>query len=352
MNKPIRVIDSEFNLLGEIDGYQYLRMVRYYSEQGMFEMKINKHLVDESLIAKDNIIYIDEKRAGIIDSKEIAMDKGGKKSEIWLIKGKTLEVILERRIFLDAQYVYSGDILDCYTDILNKNFINPEDEERKIDNIIVDNQKSVDKVVDFVEKEQSNILFRLFDLAKETGVSFRVDLDLTAKKFKVVIYNGVVKTSGQSLVDPVIFAQSFNNLKDSRYTEDNTQEKSYVKVVAGSGMVNSVDKGLTGYNRKEVRLDGGTADTMEILANLGNMYLGKKITKRTLEGDILNTDPFMIDRDFNLGDTVTVMNKGWDLILNTDITGIEEVWDKGGYDIKVTFGEKVPNLIDKLKELF
>ncbi len=42
MNKvPIRIIDKDFNLLGEIDDYESLIFIRRFSRVGEFELHIN-----------------------------------------------------------------------------------------------------------------------------------------------------------------------------------------------------------------------------------------------------------------------------------------------------------------------
>jgi len=36
--------------------------------------------------------------------------------------------------------------------------------------------------------------------------------------------------------------------------------------------------------------------------------------------------------------------------IDTRITAIEEVYEQNGFDIRVNFGDKIPTLIDKIKQ--
>lgn len=55
--------------------------------------------------------------------------------------------------------------------------------------------------------------------------------------------------------------------------------------------------------------------------------------------------------DYDLGDIVTQSNDEWGVELDARITEIEEVYEDVGMEINVTFGNDVPTLIDKIKQL-
>lgn len=56
------------------------------------------------------------------------------------------------------------------------------------------------------------------------------------------------------------------------------------------------------------------------------------------------------EKDFDLGDVVTLQNKEWGVSLDARITEVKEIYEPGGVKIEVTFGNNRPTLITKIKQ--
>lgn len=71
---------------------------------------------------------------------------------------------------------------------------------------------------------------------------------------------------------------------------------------------------------------------------------------KTFEGSILNYTTFKYQEDFELGDIVTIQNKDWGVTMNARIIEAQEVYEESGFNLELTFGNKIPTLIDKIKQ--
>ncbi|MGJ9385523.1 Gp37-like protein [Salipaludibacillus sp. CF4.18] len=62
--------------------------------------------------------------------------------------------------------------------------------------------------------------------------------------------------------------------------------------------------------------------------------------------------PFVYEKDYNLGDITTQMNREWGVIVDQRITEFTEVYEASGFGLEVIFGQKRPTLITKIKDEF
>ena len=76
--------------------------------------------------------------------------------------------------------------------------------------------------------------------------------------------------------------------------------------------------------------------------------------KRTIsfKSEVLPTGPFQYEKDWNLGDVVTVQNKDWNITMDTRITEVTEIYEAGGFKLNVCFGESLPTLTERFKLSF
>ncbi|MDM5349674.1 hypothetical protein QUF65_02075 [Lysinibacillus sphaericus] len=56
-NIPLRIIDDEFNLLGEVDRYSSAQIGISWSGIGELELQINRYLQHADKLVKGNIIF-------------------------------------------------------------------------------------------------------------------------------------------------------------------------------------------------------------------------------------------------------------------------------------------------------
>ena len=119
-----------FEPQGALTSFIKMKWVRSYSSVGNFELELpfNKEIFQ--LLEIGNYIYKkDTKEAYVILERYVRTDSTG---EILLtVKGNSLSYFLENRIF---SYTGSINLYNFISKLINENFINPTNKNRKIDN--------------------------------------------------------------------------------------------------------------------------------------------------------------------------------------------------------------------------
>ena len=91
--QPIRVMDTAFNMLAEIDDYESLVWTRRWHKPGEFELHINVHKQATETLRKGRLVLTGSK-VGIILHRELVQGAGGKGEEQVAIKVRPLYLLL------------------------------------------------------------------------------------------------------------------------------------------------------------------------------------------------------------------------------------------------------------------
>ncbi|WP_050608225.1 siphovirus ReqiPepy6 Gp37-like family protein [Clostridium niameyense] len=356
-NVPIRIIDQQFNLLGEIDDYESLIFIRKFSPVGEFELHINLNKNNADKLQEDNLILLGASfnKVGIIEHIEKTMTEDSK--EELTIKGPTLKGILKRRITIppignsyDTAAGFQETIIKKF---VNNNAVNPVDKYRIIPNLIIAENKSRG-VQDAWRTRYANLADKITEIAEYSNLGWDITLDTFNNKFVFDVLEGRNLTSEQEKNPPVIFSVDFDNIKNKHFIKSLLNYKN-IAYCGGKGeneerliqMVGAA-KGLT---RKEIFLDCGQAENIKELKSIGEHKLKDFKIIETFEAAVIPYGSFNYGQDWDLGDTVTVLDRKWGVILNTKITEIKEIYEVNGFNLEVTFGEHIPNLLDTIKKI-
>lgn len=369
--KPIRIIDRHFKLLGEIDSYSSLQFNRRWHTYGDFELHVNRYVQGAEHLQKGNIIILGNQphKAAIIRHMEIEVGEGGKASENWAIRGQTLESLTGCRMVIPPFHYATGPVSDSSAfdsfkgsaeDVM-KHYIeahitSPADTKRKINEIRLAQSLSRGPQLTW-QAEYEKLSEVLEKISNETGLGIEAKLDFDLQKIIVDTREGVNRSAFQEENDPVIFSIMYDNIKSQRYTDSDMDVRTAAYAL-GSG--DGVDKKIVelgeaeGWNRIEtafdLNIDIDQYDYEETgLTEQGKQKLNEYKEIKTLEGQVMNTGPFLYEEDWQLGDIVTVQNKDWGVTMNSRITEVKEIYEGSDFDLEVTFGNKVPDIIDKLK---
>jgi hypothetical protein len=380
--KPIRIITPNFELLGEIDNYTSLQFTRRWSDVGEFELHVNRYMQHADKLQKNNLIILggQTNKVGIIKHREIALDENGKSTENWVIKGPTLKGVLSQRITLPPSTTAydnkQGDAETVMKHYVENNAVNPADVNRIIPNLIIADNQERGPTVSW-QSRFKNLADELSSISLSSGVGWTVYLDIQQKTWVFDVAEGRDLTVDQSVNPPVIFSPEFDSLKTQHFIESQLNYKNYA-YVAGQGegvdrrVVNIGDS--TGLDRIELFVDArDIEETMDVtttdengnetttteprpeqdiindLIDRGNQALAEYATELSLEGEILTNSPFKYEQDYDLGDIVTIQNKGWGVTMNSRITEIKETYEPDGFSLEATFGNSYPTFIDVVK---
>lgn len=105
----------------------------------------------------------------------------------------------------------------------------------------------------------------------------------------------------------------------------------------------------------EVAVTGSNVMTDEeytaLLIEKGNETLAANKEVLTFDGSINPRSNLEYRVDYNLGDVVTQINRDWGIELDARITEITEIYEESGLELNIVFGNAVPTLIKKIKNI-
>jgi len=358
------VFDQELNFIGLLDTFFSLRWVRRYHRAGEFELHcpLNAHTLE--LLQRENIIWKQgDEEAGYIKYRQLGQDDQGQ--ETLVVKGEFLTGYLDRRI------IWGQEILNTTAEVamrtlVEKHAISPVDVDRAIPLLELGELQNFDEVVDY-QTSYKNLLEEIEKISNLSGLGYRVVVDLPAKQLLFQVYKGRDLTAGQSANPPAIFSNEFENVLEQEYI-DSLHNYRNVALVAGTG--EGVDRKLitvgtgTGLNRFELFVDARDlreedeegnpiqeADYEKMLRSRGQSQLAECADLQTFECKINPFSNLRYKEDFDLGDIVTCTSKKWGVTIDARITEVEEIYEQNGFSLNVTFGNSVPTLIDRIKQV-
>jgi len=357
------VFDKDLNHLGLVEGFFSLRWVRRYSKCGEFELHCGLTPSTFNLLQRGNIIWKnDDAEAGYIEYRNITVN--AQKEEVLVVSGKFMTGYLGRRIVWGTERMY-GTAEEVMRTLVNNHAINPSDADRVIPLLELGGLKGYNQEIK-KQTSYSNLLETIENTALASGLGFRIIPDLTDKKLIFDIYEGLDRTAGQVENAPAIFAKEFENVLEQEYT-DSLNNYRNVALVGGVGegperKLVTVGSG-EGLERFEIFVDRrdlsnedengdpiSDAEYLPLLEQVGQEVLAENTEIQTFDSKINLRSNLVYKQDFDLGDIVTCTSKKWGVTVDTRITEIEEIYEHG-FDVNVTFGNSIPTLIDKIKQV-
>ncbi|KOR24206.1 siphovirus ReqiPepy6 Gp37-like family protein [Clostridium sp. L74] len=358
MNKvPIRIIDKDFNLLGEIDDYESLIFIRRFSRVGEFELHINLEKNNVDKLQEDNLILLGAyfNKVGIIEFMDKSTNEDGK--EQLVIKGPTVKGIVTRRLIIppigqgyDNAKGSQETIIKQY---VNNNTVNPVDKDRIIPNLVIAEDKQRGKQ-DAWRARYENLSDKITEIAEYSNLGWDITLDTDNNKFIFDVIDGRNLTADQSQLPPVIFSVDFDNVKNKHFLKNLMNYKN-VGYVGGKGdaeerLIQQIGE-TNGLSRREIFIDCNQAEDVTEVKIMGEQKLEEYKAIETFESSVISSGSFNYMQDWDLGDIVTVMDRKWSITLNSRITEIKEIYEVNGFNLECTFGNNIPTIIDKIKKV-
>lgn len=369
-NIPLRIIDDEFNLLGEVDRYSSAQIGISWSDIGVLELRINRYLKNANKLVKGNIIFPYNRldQAYIIRHREIELDENGKQTENWTIKALSLKTFTSQRLICPAtgktHESVKGNVETVMRHFVNTQMINPSDPARIFPRLVLGTNKNRGPVIE--ENSRYDALNeKLKELSELHGLGWNIELDLKNKRFVFTVQEGKNLVANQTGLPQAIFSSEFGTIESLDYTESDLDYKNFA-VVAGQG--EGVERTIisigdaTGADRYEMFVDardvseedeeGEPLPVEKVVADLnkrGNEKLSEHAQEVFFGGQILTTSRLVLDRDYSVGDMVTVRDKGWGVTMDTRITAVKIIYEYGKRKIEVVFDNDKPTFISKIR---
>ncbi len=341
----IRIYNQEMDFQGVMENQTSLLWLRKYYEPGDFELYTPITEDNLKLTQLGNLIWMRGcKEAAVIEDRKL--EESDVKNEI-TVKGRFLSSYMDRRL-IKGTVNFSGKAEMAMRQLLSDAIPIPRVQLGEVQGF----EESVSFQVTY-----KNLLEYEKKMARGTGLGFRFRPDFDAKVIYFEVYQGVDRTIGQNINSRVVFSESYNNLNDAIYRE-NDQTCKNVAYVGGEGEGSArtiVQVGTsTGLDLREMFVDAKdlrkenltTARYREALATRGRETLDKNIISRSFECNTGADANFKYKKDYDLGDLVVVKKKRWGILEKKRITEVREVYEFGGRKIEPTFGDGMPETID------
>lgn len=357
----LMIFDRNINFKGLLEKQFSFRRVRRYSKCGEFELHTSFNLEVLELLKIGNIIWKSgDLEAGYINNRNIKLDEQGK--EILVVKGKFLTGYLSKRIIWGTENI-NDTTENGIRSLVTKHAISPSDSKRKIPLLELG---LIENIPGNLKRQVSyrNLLEEVEKIAIDSELGIRSMIDINNKKLIFNIYKGIDRSN------KIVFSKEFENVLEQEYT-DSVDNYRNVALIAGEGEGQARELtyigNAIGLDREEIYVDakdlqstkevGETevpiprAEYIEMLKNRGKTNLSEMTKIETFDSKVNLKSNLIYKEDFDLGDIVTIKSKKWNLTIDTRITEIEEVYEENGFNVFVTFGNEVPDILDKIKQV-
>lgn len=359
-NMRMEIINHKFERLGVINKFDMIQYNPKYSGIGSFELSCALNEENKSLIVEDNILWIEDEYAGVIQYIDKSSDNEIK------AKGKLLSVVLNWRTVIKT-YKANKLTTGIFEELVRLKFM--ADDERKIEGFTFINNVIDNTAIRYQVTGKS--LSDIFQPLSETyDIGYEVYLNMEEKAFEFTLFRGKDLTIGNKDGNkPVIFGTDFNNILKSEYVSDNNNYRN-VAYVAGEGegenrvVVEVKQTESAGFFRREIVVDARDIQKAnsisrmtdeeynELLQQRGKEKLSEFRKVESYDAELMSDarTGFVYGKDYFLGDTVSVVDKNLGVILSAKITEVTVTFAEDGYTVEPTFGFGLPTLYDKLKK--
>lgn len=214
------ILNQSFETVYYISHYESILWVDRYDECGDFEIICPPSYELLQYAQQDNYIWSSNSNKLMIIEK-IEMNYDTDEGIKWKISGRSLESILDRRIFL-YKTVVTKNLEDSIRQILDVSFIKPVDTTRKFDSLIFEysHNAEINKVeVDYEFEKGTDLLEAITEMVQNAGLGFQITLnDSNQFIFKITV--GTDRSYDQDSNPWIIFSPKFNNLTTNSFSSD------------------------------------------------------------------------------------------------------------------------------------
>lgn len=374
------------NFYGIITNYESLICTWNYFECGTFELTINKNKANTEKLQPDNMIIVNknDEKILLIEKRETTSNSNSKTLKI---SGTCIKGITKRRIVATNSY---DRVTETQAENIMKHYLKNHIVESYYDTIrtyerdipwirIAPTQNRGIKTV--WQARLTNLHDEEKHIAEDTGMGWKGILDRNNKCINFECYEGTDRginqlgdgntheelskytheqleqythsqLEGNKKVPFIIFSEKKKNLLNGKVTNDNTNYKN-VAYAAGKGenedRLITVVGTATGFDRREVYVDLSNIDDPDELKSEGQKKLDTYKTIKSVEGKIYQIPNMEYEKDFFLGDIVTVESDG--VYEDKRIIQAKEVYERNNITVELGFGDKIPSLAEQIKKL-
>ena len=320
----ILVMNTNFEYVAIVDSYKSLIWTDRFKRCGDFELYVPIDSKALECLKEDYYLYTSESEHLMV-IEDIAINTEAEDGSFMTVTGRSLELILERRIVW-GQKILNGNLQNGIKTLLTESFISPSIPERKVDNFVFlesDDPKIKDLTLE-AEYTGNDLYSIVTSICDEHDIGFKIVLN-DAKQFVFSLYSGTDRSYNQTDNPYVVFSPKFENIINSNYYTSKANYRN-VTLVAGEGDEYRYRQTVTvgsasGIDRREVFTDAGSvqqdseeatlsnAEYLDVLRTEGSKKLTEHKINTAFEGEVDATQMYKYGEDFFIGDIVQLANE-------------------------------------------
>lgn len=348
----INVLDSDTReRISSVQKFISLIWTERFASSGDFELQLLPTKENLDLFKIDRYIEIyNSNNLMIIESIEI------KNSNTFIIKGRSLESLLERRVQMAASEEKEKDILKIISKLIRLNFHDYSIPYRRVEYIKEGDHRIENLDNKYIPLNQYTISMgsSVYDIVTEltsfTNIGFKFIFNKSDKNFYFVVYDSVEKSiiidEAQYMLTESDYIESVKDFKTTILVagegEDEQRKKILVSRVTKSGNNSKIE--YEGIFRREMYTDArdvqkedkeSAQSYTDRLKERGIIKINEKNKSYDVDGKIFEYGRYQLNRDFVLGDILTIRTKYFSAKVR--VTEVIQSWDSSGYSIYPTF---------------
>ena len=322
----------DFTLAGVIPQYTSFEWRRRFTAPGEFSLSLPfTREYFQLLQVGDVVFHRQHNEAAFVE--EVNVISARDSSRTLTVRGRFVSSLLDRRV---VNFSGSGDFVSIVSTLLQQNFINPTNPNRRVQNL---------RIVPFavrastISAKLDNDIFldRLSSMLLSRSIGLRVDYNTANRSFDFSLYEG--NESG------AIFSSEYKNLLEQDYYKAtrNLRTTCYVdEFVYGDE--------FAGLDRREIRTMQLEEEGSMSAETTARLFLLDFRSTETFDA-VLNpqSKQFEYGVDWELGDIVSCRNSDFGIDITKNILEIVEYYDLNGLHITVIFGDYLRTLNDQVR---
>lgn len=360
------VCDENFNRLGMVGSFSYLLWRKKYGPCGEAVLHADVTAKNIELLKKGNILYRqDDNEAMYIYNRNFSDSSG---VEQLVVKCFSVVKWTDRRI-LWGQYNFNETPELIMRQAISNSMINPTVSMRKIAQVKLAAIKGFGAIhqQQISYKQVNEVLESLCD-THDVGIRSLFD----GRELFYDFYEGADRTIDQMDNPHIILSKSRGNLLSSNF-EDADNDLKNTALIAGAGegaarKMATIGESNSGLNRRELFIDAREiSDTKDVdetqtpipeaeysrlLLSKGDEKLAEYVEFIAFDCELdVTKENTKYGEDFFLGDLITTKDEQIDMLLNSRVMEVDEVFQQDGKSIYVRVGKSVPTLPQALKRM-
>lgn len=387
----LTIWDNNFNILGVIDTIESLEITKNLSTAGTLTLDlpltpehINLLKVGNLITASNNVRKGYVLEPYIIRYRELSVSKTG--IQHLCIHANSLFIWFNQRI-LTQNYNLTNTVSNIVETLITNECISPQNQERIIPNLSVVAVSDINASTTFLPQNQySSLSGAITSLLKNSYIGIQVLMNPSQHIYVTELFQGKNYSLGNPQGNsPIILGNELDNMNGESFSHGygNFHNVAYVYgdvsgfendsihtdegkqyVMQESESKNELEiigeTASSGLNRFEIGVDGSSptingksfqltsSNYRNIMKAVGEQtLLNSQITKNFAGKLNIHTD-LQYRENFNVGDTITCLNKLWGIQENLVITSVTEEISVNGIELRLSFGYPLPTLLEKI----